>query len=726
MKRQKLLISFLIGLLCVFIAYGLPSYSRQGKTIEQPRPLKLTSSLAVIPLEEQPFYPELVKRADLWLSTPLAQVIGDTPRDTLLNFYAVMADVGILIDEVTHAHLDDPGLFWNQQTMAEIKESEDLFDAAVASLDGASFQLGVRKYLKDEAAIQLKHGLDFIFNTSRQLIAIPDASAMKSINEERSKPTQTWTLPGSAIELSSLIKNNPENSNFYFSAETVGNASKIYSQVYSQLDTLPSNHFITDTFYQDFIHTPGHLFPPKWYLMLPSKFRSIIETEVFFSETLFQVALSIVAISLFALITFLIIRILLKTYKLIPNQLPQAWNQDSIAWKRAILILPLVPLAKLIELFIDEYLNFTGTPLIIITIVFEVIYFSLFIVFVYLFFEAFGRSLSDSLVRMSGKEESWRLLRTTNRVIPLCRVASGLFAIILTYRMLLQLGLSPTVVLALSTVPGLAIGLGASKLLSNLFAGLSLQTDRPMRVGEFCEIGENQGFITKIGLRSVEIETATGIITIPNAVAEDCIVKNHSRNKNELNTNVLQGLELKLDIETNTKFSPDQIDDLLTLARNYIKSRADIIRPYLSIDLQPGGQQSLVCIGMIKVSNWYEFIHLKESLNLALNQLIARVDQSHFILPVSYDTTNEQLSEIPAILQRIINTIPGFELVACRLMTIAEFSYDFKCHLRSKGLSYREFKDSVNTINRELLAALAAAHIVIPFPTAIEIQKDET
>ena len=715
--------SFLVGLCCFLIVSGLPSFADSLSSGHQPLNSRYKSSLAVVPLDEQPFYPELVRKADLWLHTPLGQVVGDTPKDTLLNFYAVMADVGLLIDDVTATHRNDPGLFWNRQTKNEMEEAEALFDAAVSALDGSSFPLGVRSYLKDEAAIQLKQALDFIFNNSRQIIAIPDESGMKAMNEIRSKETQSWTLPGSTITLSINITDNPNNSDFYFTASTVSNASNIYKQVKNQFANLEAKKFATNTFYEDFIHTPGHLFPPKWYLMLPVKFRGLIETEILFGETLFQLVLAAVAISIFALMTAILLKQLIQTYQKKNNDPSRAWLMDSLAWKRAVLVLPLVPLAKLTEVFVDEYLNFTGLPLVVLTVLFEVIYFSFFVILVFLFFEAFGRSISEILVRMSGNQEAWELSRTSNRIMPICRVLSGVVAIALIYRMLLQLGLSPSVVLALSTVPGLAIGLGASKLLGNLFAGLSLQTDRPLRVGEFCELGDDQGFITKIGLRSVEIETATGIITIPNAVAEDCVVNNLSRNQIQSNTSMMQGLDLKLDLEGPSPFSPDQISDLLLLSRSFANNRDDLSKPCLTVELRAGDQQILRCIGLIKVSNWREYIELTESLTLALNQLIIQVKKSHFVLSVSYDTTDSQLSKIPGILHSIVNNIPGFQLRACRLMDISEFSYDFICHTFSQGLTYTQFVDSIDLINRRLLKAMADAEIVIPFPTAIELES---
>ena len=724
MRQGKRFVAFLAGLLCVLLASAVPLFAGPQIQVHQPLDLRYESSLPVIPLRDQPFYADLVRRADLWRHTPLGQVVGDSPQETLLDFYAVMADVGQLVADVEASHSSDRGLFWNREARAEMEEVQVLFNAAVASLDGSSFPLGVRPYLKDEAAIQLKHVLDFIFNNSRQIITIPDASAMKALNDERSKDTQSWTLPGSSIVLTSQQADDPVNSDFYFSADTVASVSEMYAQISQQVDDLEAKDFITRSFYQDFVHTPGRLFPPKWYLNLPGAFRRGIEAEVLFGQTLFRLVLSIAAISLLLLLLTFLSRQLIRSYRSESHDLTRIWRLDSLAWKRVVLVLPMVIATKLVELFVDNYLNFTGMPLVVVTLAFEIGFFSLVVVLVFLFLEALGRSSSELLVRMAGGQDVWRLQRTSNRVMPTCRILSGVVAIAVFYKLLLQLGLSPSLVLALSTVPGLAIGLGASKLLSNLFAGLSLQTDRPLRVGEFCEIGDKQGFLTKIGLRSVEIETVTGRVTIPNAVAEDCIVNNLSRNHSAPGSAQMQGLELNLELDADDPFSPDQINDLLALSRRYAESRPDLINPCLTVELEPGSPQRLRCIGLIDVVNWRDYIALQESLTLAFNELIQRVDLCHFVLGVSYDTTDQQLSVIPSILRRIIDRTEGFEVKACRLLEIAEFSYNFKCHLISEGLTYTQFKDSIDQINRDLLHELAVAQIVIPFPTAVEIQRD--
>ena len=706
---------------------GLPTLAALKSNDPNSMDAKYESSYPVIPIEEQPFYPELVSRADLWLHTPLGQVVGNSPRDTLLNFYAVMADVGIVIDDVTAAHMDDPGWFWDRQTLAEMEEAEELFSAAVAALDASLFPQAVRPYLADEAAIQLKHVLDYVFHNSRQELLIPDASGMKLMNEGRTKEMQEWTLPGSSIVLTSQLAKDPANTDFFFSADTVVAAAEMYDHIRFQAEDLAAEPFVAGTFYQDFIHTPGHLFPPKWYLMMPQGLRRLLEAETFLGETIFQVSLSLIAIAFFVIVSLKLLQQLLLSYRdAMPLREDSArlWTLDVIAWKRVLIVFPVLPLAKLTELFVDEYLNFTGAPLVVFTVSFEILFFGICVVFAFLFFEALGRSLSELFVKFSGSHQAWKLLRTSNRIMPLCRISAGVISIFLIYHMLLRLGLSPTLVLALSTVPGLAIGLGASKLLSNLFAGLSLQTDRPLRVGEFCEIGGDTGFITKIGLRSVELQTVTGMVTIPNSVAEETVVNNFSRNKTNAGSVQSQGLELRVDLDQDPAFGPDQITDLLELVRKQFLASTEFSCSCVTVEVESGEQSVLVCIGLIKAQGWPDYLAIKESIAVRLKQLIDQVQRSHFVLPVAYETSAEQLQAIPDLLKSVVAANPGFSVRACRLMEIAEFSYDFKCHLFADGIDYQQFKDSIDRINKAILSELAARQIVIPYPTAIEIQKD--
>jgi MscS family membrane protein len=65
---------------------------------------------------------------------------------------------------------------------------------------------------------------------------------------------------------------------------------------------------------------------------------------------------------------------------------------------------------------------------------------------------------------------------------------------------------------------GIAIALAAQKSLENLFGGLTLYLDRPVRVGSFCRFGERIGEVEEIGLRSTRVRTPDRtLVTVPNA-----------------------------------------------------------------------------------------------------------------------------------------------------------------------------------------------------------------
>ena len=135
-------------------------------------------------------------------------------------------------------------------------------------------------------------------------------------------------------------------------------------------------------------------------------------------------------------------------------------------------------------------------------------------------------------MKFRGRQSDLDLRRMRNLILPFSRALGAISAVVILYQLLLRLGMPPNAVIAFSAVPGLAIGLGGSRLLSNLFAGIAIQSDRPIRVGEFCKIGGDTGFVSRIGLRSIDMITLTGRVTIPNNKVEDATIFNYSEREN--------------------------------------------------------------------------------------------------------------------------------------------------------------------------------------------------
>ena len=66
-------------------------------------------------------------------------------------------------------------------------------------------------------------------------------------------------------------------------------------------------------------------------------------------------------------------------------------------------------------------------------------------------------------------------------------------------------------------VGGFALAFAAQKTLENVFGGVSIILDKPIRVGDECRIGDTTGIVVDIGLRSTRLRTSERtIMTVPN------------------------------------------------------------------------------------------------------------------------------------------------------------------------------------------------------------------
>jgi len=78
-------------------------------------------------------------------------------------------------------------------------------------------------------------------------------------------------------------------------------------------------------------------------------------------------------------------------------------------------------------------------------------------------------------------------------------------------------GYNTSTILAGLGVGGIAIALAAQKTIENLFGGVSVISDRPVRVGDYCRFGDRSGTVEDIGLRSTRIRTIDRtLVSVPN------------------------------------------------------------------------------------------------------------------------------------------------------------------------------------------------------------------
>lgn len=119
----------------------------------------------------------------------------------------------------------------------------------------------------------------------------------------------------------------------------------------------------------------------------------------------------------------------------------------------------------------------------------------------------------------AGQPQARTLVPLLARVL---RVSVGIIAVLVV---LSQFGYSVGALLTGVGIGGVALALASQKTVEHLFGSVSLAADKVFRVGDFVRIGDAEGTVERIGLRSTSIRTVNRtVVRIPNGrLAEDRI-----------------------------------------------------------------------------------------------------------------------------------------------------------------------------------------------------------
>jgi MscS family membrane protein len=124
-------------------------------------------------------------------------------------------------------------------------------------------------------------------------------------------------------------------------------------------------------------------------------------------------------------------------------------------------------------------------------------------------------------MELAGTTERVALVRLGGRLLQAAMAVVGMLALLRAF------GINLTPVLAGLGVGGIAVALASQKTLENLFGGMMVIGDSPVRIGNFCRVGSMTGTVEDIGLRSTRIRTlARTVISVPNAEFASTSIEN--------------------------------------------------------------------------------------------------------------------------------------------------------------------------------------------------------
>lgn len=190
------------------------------------------------------------------------------------------------------------------------------------------------------------------------------------------------------------------------------------------------------------------------------------------------------------------------------------------------------------------------------------------IIFIWLFFK-----IIDSIVLVQIQKLSSSNIALRKELFNLgVQSAKGLVVIFILALGLNHFGISLTAIMSTLGVGGLAFALAAKDTLSNLFGGITILFDNIFRMGDWIRVGDVEGTVAEIGLRSTTIRTFdNALITIPNSLVSVSSVMNWNRRA--------VGRRIKLYIGVTYESNMDDLRQGLEDIRQMLREHPDIANP---------------------------------------------------------------------------------------------------------------------------------------------------
>lgn len=179
-----------------------------------------------------------------------------------------------------------------------------------------------------------------------------------------------------------------------------------------------------------------------------------------------------------------------------------------------------------------------------------------------------------------------------------------------------ELGYSVTGVLASLGLGGLAVALAAKNTLEHLLGGMTLSLDQPMRVGDLVKIGDVQGTVEQIGLRSTRIRTADrSLVTLPNGKLSDMQIETlAARDRIRMN------LSLNVQYTLKAQGLRELRDALLSCIQKHALVHKDKIRVHYSNLSDAAATIDITC--WIDTNDQDQFLETRHSLLLQLIEVV--------------------------------------------------------------------------------------------------------
>jgi small-conductance mechanosensitive channel len=175
------------------------------------------------------------------------------------------------------------------------------------------------------------------------------------------------------------------------------------------------------------------------------------------------------------------------------------------------------------------------------------------------------------------------------------------------------LGIDASQIALVAGALGVGIGFGLQGIVANFIAGIVLMLERPVRLGDFVEVGPLVGSVDRIGLRSSTVRALDGA---------EVIVPNESLISREVINWTLSDRKRRVEVKVGVAYGSDP-RQVLEILRGALEAHADVIQLDRARVLFEGfGESSLDFSVKFWAGSFEDSIRLKSEVGVAVHDAL--------------------------------------------------------------------------------------------------------
>lgn len=244
----------------------------------------------------------------------------------------------------------------------------------------------------------------------------------------------------------------------------------------------------------------------------------------------------------------------------------------------------------------------------------------------------------ENVYKLLGKfgKASKELASFTVKITKILVISIGVIALLQDW------GINVTGFIASLGLGGLAFALAAKDTAANIFGGIAILTDNIFKLGEWVKIGNVEGIVEDIGIRTTKIRAFDKrLIIVPNATIANTSVENFSR-RDKRRIMMRVGLVYGTPIDTIKKIVND-IREMLLSHPEIAKDESLLIY----FDEFSDSSLSIFCYFFTNTAEWKEYLRIREDINLKIKEIVEK-NGSSFAFP-----SNSIYFETPIIIEEV-------------------------------------------------------------------------